>query len=103
MLVNVRHALVNPMEKHIDLTRITPVPMIPQHAYALSSPQKNKPCLTISIKEPTTTWYHPDQIIDSILQSAFSANKGGSKRWRRKQLGSEWIHMKKMNDSGNVS
>jgi hypothetical protein len=32
-----------------------------------------------------TQQHHEDQTIDSILQSAFSANKG--LRWRRKQLG----------------
>jgi hypothetical protein len=51
-LVNVKYSLANTMEKHIQLTRVTHVP-IPQHACA--RPPKRKIPALLSIKEQTMT------------------------------------------------
>jgi hypothetical protein len=71
------------MEKHIQLTQITPVE-IPQHASACLSKQT-----TITTVKPTKesmAWKdHVDQPIKFLLQLAYSANKG--LRWRKKRLG----------------
>jgi hypothetical protein len=84
-LVNVRYALEGTMETHIELTRISPVE-IPQHA--CGRPPKRTVIASIPFPEQPTRMMtqqdHKDQPIESLLQSAYSANKGT--RWRRKQL-----------------
>jgi hypothetical protein len=84
-LVSVRYALEGNTEKHIELTRITPIE-IPQHARA--RPPKRTTIATIpppTEELMTTRKEYIDKPIEFLLQSAYSANKG--LRWRRKQLG----------------
>jgi hypothetical protein len=83
-LVSVRYALEGTIEKHIELTQITPV-QIPQHACI--RPPKRTTVATIPppTEEPMTRNDHVNKPIEVLLQSAYSANKGPRKR--RKQLG----------------
>jgi hypothetical protein len=81
-LVSVRYALEGNIEKHVEVTGITPV-QIPQHA-CVRPPKRT----TIATLPPPTEIARRDYIdkpIESLLQSAYSSNKG--LRWRRNQLG----------------
>jgi hypothetical protein len=83
--VSVRYAFEGNIEKHVELTRITPRE-IPQHACA--RPPKRTTIATIpppTEELVTTRKEYVDKPIEFLLQSAYSANKG--LRWRRKQLG----------------
>jgi hypothetical protein len=80
--VSVPYALEGNIEKHVELTRITPV-QIPQHA-CICPPKRT----TIVTLPPPTEEQRTDYIdkpIESLLQSTYSSNKG--RRWRRKQSG----------------
>jgi hypothetical protein len=81
-LVSVRYALEGNIEKHVKRTRITPV-QIPQHACVCPPKQTTIATLPPPTQEPRTDYI--DKPIESLLQSAYSSNKG--LRWRRKQLG----------------
>jgi hypothetical protein len=84
-LVSVRYSLEGTMEMCIELTQITPV-QIPQHACV--HPPKRTIIATKSTptENPMTAGKdYIDKPIESLLQSAYSSNKG--LRWRRKQLG----------------
>jgi hypothetical protein len=73
------------MEKHVELTRITPRE-IPHHACARPPKRTTITTTPPPTEEPMTTRKeYVDKPIEFLLQSAYSANKG--LRWRRKQLG----------------
>jgi hypothetical protein len=83
-LVSVRYALEGTIEKHIELTQITPV-QIPQHARVRPPKRTTVATMPPSTEESMTRNDHVNKPIKVLLQSAYSANKGP--RWRRKQLG----------------
>jgi hypothetical protein len=84
-LVSVGYALEGNIEKHVELTRITPV-RIPQHACVRPPKQTTIATIPPPTEEPTTKRKdYADKPIEFFLQSAYSANKG--LRWRRKELG----------------
>jgi hypothetical protein len=83
-MVSVRYALEGNIEKHVELTRITPSEF-PHHACARPPKQTTIATIPPPTEEPMMTRKeYVDKPIKFLLQSAYSANKG--LRWRRKQL-----------------
>jgi hypothetical protein len=83
--VSVRYALEGNIEKHVELTRITPG-QITQHTCVRPPKQTTIATIPPPTEEPMMTRKdYVDKPIEFLLQSAYSANKGF--KWRRKQLG----------------
>jgi hypothetical protein len=91
-LVSVRYAVEGNIEKHIELTRITPL-QIPQHAFARPPKRTTVTAIPPATEELKTARNEfLDKPIEFLLQKAYCANKGP--RWRRKQLGLDEIDVR---------